>query len=177
MERFFIVEPDEARFAWRRNEEQLERYSRLDGCYVITSNIEPDRMETAEVVARYKSLQQVEKAFRTMKTTDLFVRPSATGTPTASGTRVRVHARLSGHLGSPPPSGRLPQKRPDTRQCEGDSLREIWKTLGGVKIGTLKIGAKTVEQLNSLTALQKQLLKSLGASINKKELTRLSLRI
>ncbi len=178
MERFFTVEAGEGRFTWQRNEEQVERYSRLDGCYVITSNIEPDSMETAEVVARYKSLQQVEKAFRSMKTADLFVRPIRHWNPE----RVKGHVFMCmlAYLVAWEARRRLApflKRDPDTRECEGDSLREIWKTLAGVKIGVLKIGGKTVKQLNPLTALQKKLLKALGAPLNKKEKERLSLRI
>jgi len=162
----------------RRNEEQIERYSRLDGCYVITSNIEPGAMGTAEVVARYKSLQQVEKAFRSMKTADLFVRPIRHW----NADRVKGHVFMCmlAYLIIHESRRRLEPfltRDPDTRECDGDSLREIWKTLARVKIGVLKIGVTTVEQLNPLTAFQKQLLKSLGASLNKKEQDRLSLRI
>lgn len=177
MERFFVVETGEARFAWRRDEAQIERYRRLDGCYVITSNIEPENMKTAEVVARYKSLQQVEKAFRAMKTTDLFVRPIRHW----NAARVKGHvfmcmlAYLVVHESRRRLSDFL-KRDAQTRQCEGDSLREIWKELSKVKIGVLKIGAKNVEQLNPLSTFQKQLLKALGAPLNKKELERLSLR-
>jgi hypothetical protein len=178
MERFFTAEAGEGRFSWRRNEEQIERYSRLDGCYVITSNIEPDAMETAEIVARYKSLQQVEKAFRSMKTADLFVRPIRHW----NADRVKGHVFMCmlAYLVIHESRRRLAEflkRDPDTRECDGDSLREIWKTLARVKIGVLKIGVTTVEQLNPLTAFQKQLLKALGTSLNKKELERLSLRI
>jgi transposase len=177
MERFFTVETAEGRFAWRRNEAQIDRYSRLDGCYVITSNIEPERMETAEVAARYKSLQQVEKAFRSMKTADLFVRPIRHW----NTDRVKGHVFMCmlAYLVTWEARHRLAtflKRDPHTRECDGDSLREIWKSLARVKIGVLKFGAKSVEQLNPLTAFQKQLLKSLGASLNKKEQNRLSLR-
>jgi transposase len=177
MERFFVVETDEGRFAWRRDEEQLERYSRLDGCYVITTNIGQESMKTAEVAARYKSLQQVEKAFRAMKTADLFVRPIRHWN--AARVKGHVFVCMLAYLVIHESRRRLAEylkRDPQTRRCEGDSLREIWKTLANVKIGVLKIGAKNVEQLNPLTAFQKQLLKALGAPMNKKELERLSLR-
>ena len=178
MERFFTVEADEGQFNWRRNEDQIERYSRLDGCYVITSNIEPAAMETAEIVARYKSLQQVEKAFRSMKTTDLFVRPIRHWN--AERVKGHVFACMLAYLVTWEARRRLEpflKRDPHTRECDGDSLREIWKTLSRVKIGVLKFGANSVEQLNPLTSFQKDLLKALGASLNRKELKCLSLRI
>lgn len=178
MERFFTVEAGEGQFSWRRNQEQIERYSRLDGCCVITSNIAPDAMQTAEVVARYKSLQQVEKAFRSMQTADLFVRPIRHW----NADRVKGHVFMCmlAYLVTWEARRRLFEflkRDPDTRQCDGNSLREIWKTLAGVKIGVLKIGEQTITQLNPLTSFQKQLLKALGAPLNKKEMARLSLRI
>jgi len=113
-----------------------------------------------------------------MKTAGLFVRPIRHWNPDRVKGHVfmcmlsclvtwEVRRRLAEFL----------KRDPGTPQCDGDSLREIWKTLSGVKIGVLKIGEKCVEQMNPLTAFQKQLLKSLGASLSKKELERLSLKI
>ncbi len=47
----------------------------LDGIYVVTSNLSRDKPAAAEVVEGYKSLRNVEQAFRTMKTTLLELRP------------------------------------------------------------------------------------------------------
>jgi transposase len=56
MGRFFTVHYDEGVFSYSRNPEEIERYSRLDGCYVIRSNSEVWRQTTAELVERYKDL-------------------------------------------------------------------------------------------------------------------------
>lgn len=55
--------------------EQKEELSRLDGCYVIKSNLNTDKIGTEEIHSKYKDLAEVEWAFRTMKTTLLEVRP------------------------------------------------------------------------------------------------------
>ncbi len=47
----------------------------LDGIYVIRTNLPAARMDSAETVRRYKSLAQVERAFRSLKTLDLKIRP------------------------------------------------------------------------------------------------------
>ena len=58
--RYLAVEIDEVKKA---------HAARLDGCYVLTSNV-PSGMASAAVVHdRYKDLKEVEWAFRTMKTT------------------------------------------------------------------------------------------------------------
>jgi len=75
MQRFFDIEYDEAKFSCARKEKEIERYSRLDGCYVIRSNTQTGKQTTDELVGRYKDLKFVEQAFRHMKTTDIQVRP------------------------------------------------------------------------------------------------------
>ena len=49
--------------------------SRLDGCYVIKTDLASDKINADEIHSRYKDLTEVERAFRTMKTTLLEVRP------------------------------------------------------------------------------------------------------
>ena len=51
------------------NEEQY------DGLYVIRSNVSTETMNTVQVVEAYKSLINVENAFRNMKTVNLELRP------------------------------------------------------------------------------------------------------
>jgi len=47
----------------------------LVGIYVIRTNLTVTQMDDAETVRTYKSLSQVERAFRSLKTVDLHVRP------------------------------------------------------------------------------------------------------
>ena len=55
--------------------EALEQVARLDGCYVIKTDL-PTSAAPAQIVHdRYKDLTQVEMAFRTCKTTHLEIRP------------------------------------------------------------------------------------------------------
>jgi hypothetical protein len=48
---------------------------KLDGIYVIRTNVPAASMPAAEVVRSYKQLSGVERAFRSLKTVDLHVRP------------------------------------------------------------------------------------------------------
>ena len=57
------------------NKENLEESSRLDGCYVIKTNISSTDMDIEQVHASYKNLKFVEWAFRSMKTSLLELRP------------------------------------------------------------------------------------------------------
>lgn len=47
----------------------------LDGLYVIRTSLSADQLDAPATVAAYKSLANVERAFRSMKTIDLHVRP------------------------------------------------------------------------------------------------------
>ena len=47
----------------------------LDGIYVIRSSLTGTEVSAEEAVRHYKALSQVERAFRSMKTMDLEIRP------------------------------------------------------------------------------------------------------
>ena len=47
----------------------------LDGLYIIRTSVKAERMDSETCVRTYKSLAQVERAFRSLKTMDLKVRP------------------------------------------------------------------------------------------------------
>ena len=57
------------------NPAALEEASRLDGCYVLKTDLIASVASKQEVHDRYKDLAQVEQAFRTCKTTHLETRP------------------------------------------------------------------------------------------------------
>ena len=60
---------------WSRREESIRRETELDGIYVIRTSEQGASWPAADTVRRYKSLAQVERAFRTLKGIDLRVRP------------------------------------------------------------------------------------------------------
>ena len=57
-----------------KNEATLAEAALLDGCYVIKSNVPTTLADTQTIHDRYCSLEQVERDFRTMKTTHLELR-------------------------------------------------------------------------------------------------------
>lgn len=75
---------------WQFDQEKIQREKNLDGCYVITTDVEADSLNTQEVVATYKKLTLVEKAFRNLKTAQLEVRP----TYHKKDDRIRAHVFL-----------------------------------------------------------------------------------
>ena len=58
-----------------RRERQIAAEAALDGIYVIRTGLKKKQMSAAEAVRSYKFLAQVERAFRSLKTVDLKIRP------------------------------------------------------------------------------------------------------
>jgi transposase len=75
MGKFILFHGEGERLTYELDEAQIEQESRLDGCYVIYTDVCADDLTAVETVESYKSLMQVEQAFRNMKTVQLEVRP------------------------------------------------------------------------------------------------------
>lgn len=58
-----------------RKREQIDAEALLDGFYVLRTNLKPDALDAIATVRAYKDLATVERAFRSLKTIDLEVRP------------------------------------------------------------------------------------------------------
>jgi transposase len=71
----FHIEIDDDRFEYFRDQEKIDVESSLDGLYVIRRNVDADEMSDERVVAHYKNLALVERAFRSLKSIDIRVRP------------------------------------------------------------------------------------------------------
>lgn len=75
MAKHFRLEIADGHFAWCRDEAAIEREQHLDGIYVIRTSERAEALAAADCVRTYKSLAQVEQAFRCFKGLDLRVRP------------------------------------------------------------------------------------------------------
>jgi hypothetical protein len=90
MAKHFAVEIAERHFAFRRRAEQIAQEARLDGIYVIRTSVPAEQLAADEAVQAYKDLARVERAFRSLKTVDLEIRPIRHWT----APRVRAHVFL-----------------------------------------------------------------------------------
>ena len=77
-------------FTFARKSDGIAAEAALDGIYIIRTSVPPTQMDSAECVRNYKSLANVERAFRSLKTIDLKVRPIHHRT----ADRVRAHIFL-----------------------------------------------------------------------------------
>ena len=79
-----------ASFSFQRKRESIAAEAALDGIYIIRTSVPPARMDATDCVRNYKALANVERAFRSLKTIDLKVRPIHHRT----ADRVRAHIFL-----------------------------------------------------------------------------------
>ena len=90
MGKHFQLRIEEDSFHYQRKTANIEREENLDGIYVIRTSVKKEVLSSQQVVASYKSLSGVERAFRSLKTVDLQVRPIHHRLPD----RVRAHILL-----------------------------------------------------------------------------------
>ena len=71
----FELNIGEAAFSFERKPGSIAAEAALDGIYIIRTSVKADEMSAADCVRNYKSLANVERAFRSFKGVDLKVRP------------------------------------------------------------------------------------------------------
>ena len=62
-------------FTYRRKPESIAREAKLDGIYVVRTSVPADTLSADEAVRAYKDLARVERAFRSLKSIELQIRP------------------------------------------------------------------------------------------------------
>jgi transposase len=75
MAKHFALEMTDESFTFRRREQQIADEATLDGLYVIRTSVAAEALSAEQTVGAYKNLSKVERAFRSLKTVDLKVRP------------------------------------------------------------------------------------------------------
>ena len=71
---FHITITDDS-FKYERDTTRIAQEAALDGIYIIRTRLTAETMNTENTVRAYKNLSVVERAFRSMKTMDINVRP------------------------------------------------------------------------------------------------------
>jgi transposase len=90
MAKHFELAIGENTFTFARKREAIAAEAALDGIYIIRTSVPLAQMDSADCVRNYKALANVERAFRSLKTIDLKVRPIHHRT----ADRVRAHIFL-----------------------------------------------------------------------------------
>ena len=86
----FLITITDDSFSFARDLEKIATEEELDGLYIVRSNVEPELFDAEQTVTAYQDLAKVERAFRSMKTVDLKVRPIYH----RNADRVRAHVFL-----------------------------------------------------------------------------------
>ncbi|MYI73231.1 MAG: IS1634 family transposase [Candidatus Dadabacteria bacterium] len=75
VEKHFDITVTDSDISWERKEGKISKEAALDGVYIVRTSLGEGDIGADEAVYAYKSLSMVERAFRSMKTTSLQVRP------------------------------------------------------------------------------------------------------
>ena len=84
----FDLDIHDDRFDFEIDGDKVAAEAAMDGIYVVRTSLSAQRMNADEAVRSYKLLSQVERAFRSLKTIDLQVRPI----------RHRLETRVRAHI-------------------------------------------------------------------------------
>jgi transposase len=75
MRKHFDLAITDASFSFARKTDEIAAEAATDGIYIVRTSLAAEVLDDAATVRSYKSLSQVERAFRCIKTVDLQVRP------------------------------------------------------------------------------------------------------
>ena len=90
MAKHFELDITETAFAYHRKADAIAAEAALDGLYIVRTSVPATELDAEHTVRAYKGLSVVERAFRSLKTVDLKVRPIYH----YAGARVRAHVFL-----------------------------------------------------------------------------------
>lgn len=119
------------------DEEELNELCKLDGCYVIKTDLKQEVLDMQSVHDRYKDLAMVEQAFRTSKTVQLEMRPFY----------VRCEASTRGHAFVVMLAYRLVQELQDYWKSEDLTVEEGLLQLDALCIMEVMVSDKVVDRI------------------------------
>jgi hypothetical protein len=126
----------------------LKKVGKLDGCYVIKTDLSAEMASAETAHDRYKDLAEVERAFRTFKNGHLEVQP----------TFVRTEASTRGHVFGVMLAYLLERELEHYWRGLDTTVAEGIDELGSLRGVELSIGQTTCHQVPEPTGLTKQLL-------------------
>ena len=138
-----------------KDEEALLQVGLLDGCYVIKSDVPKEDADSQALHDRYCDLEQVERAFRTMKTSHLELRP------------VFVHKKTStqGHVFVVMLALLLQRELECAIVDEDITVEEAIDELAAINMQEVKLGGATIQNIPKPTAIGARILKNASISL------------
>jgi hypothetical protein len=131
------VQAQGRQLVWTVDEEALAEAGKLDGCYVIKTDLLADWATTQVVHDRYRDLTLVEQNFRTSKTAELEMRPI----------HVRLEASTRGHALVVMMAHRLIQELQQDWAGENLTVEEGLKQLSSLCVTEVLVNGAVKDQL------------------------------
>ena len=131
------VQAQGRQLVWTVDEEALAEAGKLDGCYVIKTDLLADWATTQVVHDRYRDLTLVEQNFRTSKTAELEMRPI----------HVRLEASTRGHALVVMLAHRLIQELQEDWAGENLTVEEGLKQLSSLCVTEVLVNGAVKDQL------------------------------
>jgi hypothetical protein len=138
-----------------RDDYELDQAALLDGCYVIKSDVSKANAKAQTLHDRYCDLEKVERAFRTMKSAHLEMRP----------VYVRKEESTKGHA-FVVMLALLIQRELERCWAELDmTVEEGIGELGSIHMEEIHIGNTTIQNIPTPNLIEKELLKKAGIDL------------
>jgi len=137
------------------DEEKLKAISKLDGCYVIKTNVSKKQLSTNKVHDRYKDLSLIEQAFKSIKTGFLEVRPIY----------VRKASRTKGHLFVTMLAYKLVRLFWQNTQHLGKELHHMIDAIDNIKTVHISLANNTVTRIPDISEEKRHIFKALNITL------------
>lgn len=137
------------------DQEALKETEKLDGCYVIKTNVAKKDLDKETAHSRYKDLAQVEYAFRTLKTTLENIRP----------VYVRTEENTRGHVFVASLAYMIVKYISDATRELGYSKKFIFETLDKINYLQYDYQDKKIEIIPEFLAEQSKILEKLSIKL------------
>ncbi len=141
----------------KRDEDALSEESLLDGCYVIKSDVPRKDADMQKLHDRYCDLEMVERAFRTMKTSHLELRPVF----------VKKKTSTQGHVFVVMLALFLQRELENSITNMDITVQEAINELGAIHMEELKLGDATIQNIPIPTETGREILKNLSITLPK----------
>lgn len=162
MAQHFCLTIAEGVFRYARDAARIAQEAQWDGIYIIRTSVPDDDLAMTEVIATYHGLQQVEQAFRSMKSRQLELRPVFH----RRADRVRAHVFLcmlayyiQWHM--------MRRLRPlkEAANPAYSSFRLVMERLQSLQRNTIECAGQTFDQMTEPDAQQQAILTALGVRV------------
>jgi len=155
LKKLLKVEVEERVLSVTVDENLIKCDSRLDGCYVIKTDLPKEKATKEEIHSRYKDLAKVERAFRTFKSGHLEIRPAFVRTE--KSTRGHVFVVMLAYL-----------LESELDQCWKDfniTVAEGIDELGTIRGVEFEYNGGICQKIPAATGTVKRLLEAVGVTL------------